>query len=102
MSNSSFTERLLITKSAKTGLVLGKFGFLVGKWSAVWMWRLGLAGTASVLTYMKLMVNGQKDMKDLERNDFELYILENLTEVDDKEALLRYGKQYLEINKILL
>lgn len=96
MSNSTYTERLLITKSAKTGFALGKLGLLVGKWSAFWLWRLGLAGTLSMIGYMKLMIKGPKE----EYSEFDQYLLANITQIDNKEALLRYVKEHIDTDKL--
>jgi hypothetical protein len=96
MSNSTYTERLLITKSAKTGFALGKLGLVVGKWSAFWLWRLGLAGTLSMLGYMKLMINSPKE----EYSELDHYLLENIADIDNKEALLRYVKDHIDTNKL--
>ena len=91
-NNSTYTERLLITKSAKTGFALGKLGLLVGKWSAFWLWRLGLAGTLSMMGYMKFMIKGPEE----EYSDFDQYLLANIADIDNKQALLEYVKEHID------
>ena len=45
---------------------------------------------------MKLMISGPKE----EYSEFDQYLLTNITDIDNKQALLEYVKEHIDTNKL--